>query len=261
MLSLRLLTLAGAALLTASAAFAEIKTQEIEYQQGDTPLQGFLAWNDQTKGKAPGVLVVHEWWGHNDHARFQARRLAQAGYVALALDMYGKGKLATHPKEAEEFMQAATKDPEVVAARFNAALDVLKKDPRVDTSRLAAIGYCMGGGIVLEQARAGAALRAVATFHGFVGTEHPAEKGRMKAQALVLTGGADPMVPAAQIAAFKKEMTAAGVKYEVITYPGARHAFTNPNADKVGMDALKYDAKADHQSWAALLKFFKTALK
>ena len=253
--------LTGVALAIASVAFAEIQSKEIEYPQGDSLLQGFMVWPEQTKGKVPGVLVVHEWWGHNEHARFQARRLAQAGYVALALDMYGKGKLATHPADAEAFMKEATKDPAVVAARFNAALDILRKDPRVDGQRIAAIGYCFGGGVVLDMARSGADLRAVATFHGMLATNTPAQPRKIKAQVLVLNGADDPMNPPEVVERFKKEMAAAKARYEVISYPGAKHAFTNPKADTYGMAALSYNAKVDHQSWAEMLKMFKTALK
>ena len=261
MRSMRMGMLTGAALAVASVAFAGIQTKEIEYRQGDTPLQGFMAWNDKTKGKAPGVLVVHEWWGHNEHARRQARRLAEAGYVALALDMYGKGKVTTHPSDAEAFMKEATQDPAVVAARFNAALDILRKDPRVDGQRIAAIGYCMGGGIVLDVARSGADLRAVATFHGSLATNTPAKPRMIKGQVLVLNGADDPMNTPDVVATFKKEMSTAKARFEVINYPGARHSFTNPDADKVGMEALAYNAKVDEQSWAAMLKMFKTTLK
>jgi len=125
---------------------ADIKTREIEYRVGETVLQGFIAWDDAAPGKRPGVLVVHEWWGHNQHARNQARRLAEAGYVGFALDMYGKGKTTTHPQDAQAFATEATKDPAVEAARFNAAMAELKRDPHVDSTRLAAIGYCFGGG-------------------------------------------------------------------------------------------------------------------
>jgi dienelactone hydrolase len=193
------------ALLTfASAAAAEVKTKQIEYKQNGTVLQGLIAWDDATKGKRPGVLVVHEWWGHNEHARNQAKRLAEAGYVGFALDLYGKGKVATHPKDAEAFMKEATKDPAVIAARFNTALDQLKRDPHVDAEKIAAIGYCFGGGVVLEMVRAGADLDAVATFHGSLSTQTPAEKGNVKPRILVLTGAADPMVPPMQVEAFKK---------------------------------------------------------
>lgn len=244
-------------LALAGDAHAAVKTKEIEYKQGDTTLQGFMAWDDAAKGKRPGILVVHEWWGHNQHARNQAIRLAKSGYVGFALDMYGKGKVATHPNDAKTFMAEATKDPAVMKARFDAALDVLKKDPHVDPTKIGAIGYCFGGAVVLGMARAGEDLQAVATFHGALATKNPAEPGKVKPRILVMTGGADPNVPPEQVEAFKKEMDAAGAKYQVIVYPGAKHSFTNPDADKMGMDALAYNAEADKKSWAAMLDMFK----
>ncbi len=249
-----------AVLLTLSAGSATVKTREIEYRQGDTVLQGFIAWDDAARGKRPGVLVVHEWWGHNEHARNQARRLAEAGYVGFALDMYGKGKVTTHPQDAQAFVSEATKDPAVVVARFNAALEQLKRDPHVDTTRIAAIGYCFGGAVVLDMARAGAPLAAVVTFHGALATKTPAQPGKIKARVLVLAGGADPFVPPEQIDAFKREMQAAGARFEVVVYPGAKHGFTNPNAGQYGMEQLAYNAEADQRSWAAMLKLFKEVL-
>ncbi len=243
-------------------ARAEVKTQELDYKQGDTALQGFVAWDAAAKGKHPGVLVVHEWWGHNKHAREQARRLAQAGYVALALDMYGKGKLATHPKDAQAFMTEATKDPKTVAARFAAALELLKSRPEVDAGHVAAIGYCFGGAVVLGMARGGADLDAVVAFHAPLAPNGPpAERGKVKARILVNSGGADKMVPSEQIAAFKQEMKAAGVKAEVNVYAKAKHSFTNPDADKAGMDALGYSAEADKKSFEAMLALFKQVWK
>ncbi len=241
----------GAARMT-----ADIQTRELEYQQGETPLQGFIAWDAAVPGKRPGVLVVHEWWGHNPHARNQARRLAEAGYVGFALDMYGEGKLATHPEEAQAFAMEATQDPSVAMARFNAALDQLKSDPHVDPERIAAIGYCFGGAVVLTMARAGVDLDAVASFHGAMPTSPPVDSGVVKARVLVLTGAADALVPAEQVAVFRDEMEAAGARIEVISYPGAKHSFTNPDADAMGMEALAYDAEADQQSWAAMLAMF-----
>lgn len=248
------------ALASASSA-AELQTREIEYKQGDTILGGLMAWDDATKGKRPGVLVVHEWWGHNEHARNQAKRLAEAGYVAFALDLYGKGTVTTHPGDAEAFMTEATKDPAVLAARFNAALDQLKRDPHVDRGRIAAIGYCFGGSVVLGQARAGADLAAVVSFHGALATKTPAKKGKVKARVLVLTGAADPMVPPGQVEAFREEMTAAGAKFQIVSYPGAKHSFTNPGADKAGMDALGYNEEADKGSWAAMLELLEQVFR
>jgi len=253
----------GLALVVAWLVFApqaprapKIQTKEVEYRQGGTVLKGFIAWDDAVSGKRPGVLVVHEWWGLNDHARNQARRLAEAGYVGFALDMYGAGKVTTHPQDAQAFATEATKDPAVVAARFNAALELLKQDPRVDPARIAAIGYCFGGGVVLGMARAGSDLAAVVSFHGSLGTKTPAEPGKVKARVLVLAGGADPFVPPEQVEAFRKEMQAAGARFDIVTYPGAKHGFTNPDAAQYGMPQLAYDAAADRESWAAMRKLF-----
>jgi len=252
----RLAPLAAALLLAPALALAEVQTKEVSYKQGETELQGFFAWDAQAKGRQPGVIVVHEWWGHNQHARNQAIRLAKAGYVGFALDMYGKGKVTTHPPDAQAFATEATKDPQLVKARFLAALDVLQKDPHVDPERVAAIGYCFGGGIVLAMARQGVNLDAVVSFHGAIATQQPAAPGAVKARLLVLNGEDDGMVTAEQIAAFKKEMTAAHAKFEFVNLPHAKHAFTNPDADKVGMPALAYNAAADQASWDKLLKLF-----
>jgi len=244
-----------------AVATAEIRTREIDYRQGDQVLQGFIAWNDAAKSRRPGVLVVHEWWGHNEHARNQARRLAEAGYVGFALDLYGKGKVATHPKDAEALMTEAAKDPAALEAKFNAALAQLKQAPHVDPGKIAAIGYCFGGAVVLGRARAGADLAVVVSFHGILATATPAKQGVVTARILVLTGAADPMVPPDQVAAFEREMTAAGATFQVVSYPGVKHGFTNPEADTRGMDALAYHADADKQSWAAMLALFKEVFR
>lgn len=242
--------------LLATAASGEVATRTIEYKQGDTALTGFFAWDDTVSGKRPGVLVVHEWWGHDAHVRNQAKRLAEAGYVAFALDMFGAGKVTTHPEEAEKFVQEATSDPGVVGARFDAALAQLEAHPHVDPEKVAAIGYCFGGAIVLAMVRGGADLDAAVTFHGALGTESPAAPGKVKARVLVLTGAADPLVPPEQVAAFEKEMEAAGAELEVVRYPGAKHGFTNREAGDRGMEALAYDAAADRKSWQAMLDLF-----
>ena len=254
---LRSAAMAIALVASASAVSAEVKTKVVDYAVGGTALQGFIAWDDASAGKRPGILVVHEWWGHNEHARNAARRLAEAGYVGFALDMYGKGKLAAHPDDAMKFMTEATKDPAALGARFNAALAELKKDPHVDEARIGAIGYCFGGTVVISQARLGADLAVVASFHGGLGGLPPVKPGAVKARVLVYTGAADPMIPADQVEAFRKEMATAGVKVDIVAYPGAKHGFTNPAAGSFGMDALAYDAAADKASWAAMLKAFK----
>jgi dienelactone hydrolase len=244
----------------ATPSHAALKSRVVDYEAGGVPLQGYLAWDDAAKGKRPGVVVVHEWWGHNQHARNAADKLARAGYVAFALDMYGKGKVTTHPDSAQAFAAEAMKDATAIPGRFDAALAVLRADPHVDASRIGAIGYCFGGGVVLDMARAGEDLKAVGTFHGALATQHPAEPGTVKAKLLVQTGAADPIVNAEAVAAFEKEMNAAGANLRVISYPGAKHSFTNPNADKAGVPGLAYNASADQKSWAELIKFFKKEL-
>lgn len=239
----------------------DIQTSQVSYSAGSTPLQGLIAWDASVQDKRPGVLVVHEWWGHNEHSDEQARRLARAGYVGFALDMYGEGKNTVHPDSAQAFMQAAVGDMDAMVARFQAALAQLKADPHVDSTRIGAIGYCFGGAVVLGMAQSGMDLKAVASFHGAMPPTMPVPEGSVKARILILTGEADPMVPAAAIDSFATRLTAAGADVQVVRYPGAMHGFTNPKADSFGMEGLKYDAKADEESWAAMLKLFGEALK
>jgi dienelactone hydrolase len=249
--------LIAAVALTLSAvacARREIETREIQYTQDGTNLKGFVAWNAAARGTRPGVLVVHEWWGHNEHARRAARRLAEAGYVGFALDMYGDGKMTTHPDTAGAWMSRASQDPAVLTARFNAALEQLKQDPHVDPDRIAAIGYCFGGAVALRMARSGADLDAVVTFHPVLDTTRAVAPGAVQGRVLMLTGEADPFVPPEVLTAFTTQMRAAGTRFEVVSYPGAKHAFTNPDAGKAGLPALVYDAEADRQSWAAMLR-------
>jgi dienelactone hydrolase len=248
---------AAAWALASPVAQAAVKTKEVPYKEGKTALQGFVAWDDAVKGKRPGVLVVHEWWGNNEHSRNQARRLAEAGYVGFALDMYGKGKVAKHPDDAGAMATELNKDPKTVKARFDAALAQLKKDPRVDPKKIAVVGYCMGGTIALARAAAGDDLGAVATFHAGLQNVPLPKKGDVKARILINTGAADPMAPSPAVDAFKQAMVDAGAQVEVISYPAAKHGFTNPDADKAGMPALAYNADADKQSWESTMKMFK----
>lgn len=232
----------------------DIRGEEVSYQAGGVTLKGYLAWNASQTGKRPGVLVVHEWWGHNEYTRERARQLAELGYTALAVDMYGDGKQAEHPADAQKFAGAVFSDLEGATARFRAAEELLKAHETSD-GRVAAIGYCFGGGVVLHMARFGLDLVAVASFHGSLGTTTPAEPGKVKAKIFVANGEADPMTTKEQIATFKKEMKDANVDLRYVDYPGAKHAFTNPGATALGEKfglPLAYDANADAASWQAL---------
>jgi dienelactone hydrolase len=238
----------------APAAPQTPQTKAVSYSAGATQLNGFIAY-PAGSDKRPGVLVVHEWWGLNDYVRMRAQKLAELGYVALAVDMYGGGKLAAHPDDAKKFAGEVMGNMPEAKARFEAARALLASDPRVDASKIAAIGYCLGGAVVLHMARAGQPLAAVASFHGMLGSAEPMKPGAFAGQILVATGGADPMVPAEQVEGFKKEMDAAGARYEVVVYPGAQHAFTNPDANTKGAEfklPIAYDAEADAASWQKL---------
>jgi dienelactone hydrolase len=244
----------------AQAAQAAVKGEEVQYKAGNTVLKGYLAYDDAQQGKRPGVLVIHEWWGHDEYARQRARMLAELGYTALALDMYGNGHQAHHPDDAGKFSGELRKNLTLAKQRFGAAVGVLMKHPTVDRNNIAAIGYCFGGAIALEMARQGENLKGVASFHGSLNTEQPAKAGKVKAHLLVLTGEADPFIPAAQVEAFKKEMDAAKANYRVIVYPGAKHSFTSKAADEHGQKfniPFAYNAEADQKSWAAMQAFFK----
>ena len=250
--------------LYALPTLAEIKGKEVIYSAGDTTLKGYLAVDTAKSGQRPAVLIVHEWWGHNDYARKRAQMLAKLGYTALAVDMYGDGKQASHPKDAKKFSGEVFSNMPAAKARFLAAIDLLKSQPSVDGDKIAAIGYCFGGGVVLAMARMGVDLDGVASFHGSLGTPAPAKKGAVKGKVLVLNGAADPFVKPESIDAFKKEMAAANVDYKLISYPDAKHSFTNPEADSFGQKfklPLQYNKKADQQSWAELQTFFKDIFK
>jgi len=237
-----------------------LKTKVVKYFSNGDTLIGYLAYDAGKTGKRPGILVVHEWWGHNAYARKRAEMLAKLGYTALAVDMYGNGKTADHPDDANKFAMAVFQHFETGKARFLAAKKLLKAHPTVDSTKIAAIGYCFGGGVVLNMARLGVDLDGVVSFHGSLAAVKPAEKGKVKAAMLVCNGADDKFVTQEQIEAFKKEMDAAGVDYKFINYPGTLHSFTNPEADtfakKFGLP-LAYNKAADEQSWAEMQIFFK----
>lgn len=252
--------LLGLLLGCSTLAQAAIQTREIPYSAPDgTQLIGYHAWDDAIAGQRPGVIVVHEWWGLNDYAKRRARDLAALGYSALAIDMYGGGKNTRHPEDAKAFMQAALANADAARARFNAGLDLLKAQTQTDPARLAAIGYCFGGKVVLDMARQGAALAAVVSFHGALATTTPATPGSVKARVLVEHGAADSFVSPQQISDFKAEMDKAGADYQFVSLPGAKHGFSNPDADAHkghGLD-LGYQKEADEHSWADMQALFK----
>ena len=245
----------------AATAQAAIQTQEIQYSSGGTTLNGYLAYDDSVQGKRPGVLVVHEWWGHNEHARDRARMLAELGYTALAVDMYGDGKFAEHPEKAGEFMNAAFKDWKGSKAKFNAAKKLLQNHATVDPKHMASIGFCFGGAVSLRMAREGADLDAVVAFHSALPTEPPVSKEKVKAAVLVINGSEDAWLDPKTVAAFKKEMSSASKDFQYLTLAGAKHSFTNKQADefskKFKIDNLKYNKQADKRAWSAMQILFK----
>ncbi|MFJ4250065.1 dienelactone hydrolase family protein [Pseudomonas sp. NPDC089741] len=257
------LFLALTLLAISSLTQAAIKTEEIPYQSADgTKLIGYYAYDDAIKGARPGVVVVHEWWGLNDYAKRRARDLAGLGYSALAIDMYGEGKNTEHPKDAMAFMQAATADAAASSKRFDAGLNLLKKQPQTDVNKIAAIGYCFGGGVVLNAARQGEPLAGVVSFHGALATNTPATPGSVKAKVLVEHGALDSMVTPANVSAFKAEMDKAGADYTFVSLDGAKHGFTNPDADRLshgdhGGPDIGYNKAADEKSWADMKAFFQ----
>ena len=232
----------------------KVTGEEVTYATDSTNLKGYIAFDANAKDKRPGVLIVHEWWGHNNYVRERADMLAELGYTAFAVDMYGDGKQASHPDDAGKFaMSVMTNLPEATA-RFDAAMGLLKSHASVDADKIAAIGYCFGGSVVLTMANSGADLDAVAAFHS--GVQLPVMPNeRLKAKVLVCNGADDPFISPESITAFKSAMDSISADYNYIAYPGVKHSFTSKEADangeKFGLP-LAYDADADQKSWASL---------
>lgn len=252
---MRLLVAASALVLSSIPALttAAVKTEEVTYEHAGTKMKGFIAYDAAKKGPRPGVLVVHEWWGHNDYARKRATMLAEQGYTALALDMYGDGKQAGHPKDAMKFSSKVMGDMAVAKGRFLAAKKILADHASVDGEKIAAIGYCFGGSVVLSMARSGVDLDLVASFHGGLGLP-PRTAETIAGEILVFHGGADGFIKPEQIQSFVTDTMSAGAALTFVSYPGAVHAFTNPGADALGKKfklPLGYDKTADEASWAA----------
>ncbi|MGE5283858.1 MAG: dienelactone hydrolase family protein [Actinomycetota bacterium] len=243
-----------------SPAQAEVKTEVVEYRDGDVVLEGYLAYDAAIRGKRPGVIVVHEWFGQTSYERKRAEQLARLGYVAFAIDMYGKGIRAKDGKEAAALAGKYLGDRKLMRSRAAAGLDVLRKRPEADPARLAAIGYCFGGTTVLELARSGAALASVVSFHGGLSTPTPGDARNIKAKILVLHGADDPLVPSKDVEAFQEEMRKGGVDWQFVYYGGAVHRFSNPAAGNDPSTGLAYNERADRRSWEAMKAFFAETL-
>jgi dienelactone hydrolase len=242
--------------LTAPAR-AEVQTKSVEYTDGDVPLRGYFAWDDVYDGRRPGVIVVHEWWGLNDYAKRRARMLARLGYVAFAVDMYGKGRVTRHGQEAGAWMKQINSNIEHWQRRALLGLDILRQHEFVDPTRIGAIGYCFGGATVMEMAYSGAELDGVVSFHGSLPAATAEQADRIKAAILVEHGARDAFVSAEQIERFLAPLDRVGVDWQMVYHSGARHGFTNPDADAYGIDNVRYHKKADERSWGQMQLFFQ----
>jgi dienelactone hydrolase len=244
-----------------STAGAEVRTKVVEYKEGNTTLEGYLAWDDAVKGPRPGVLVVHEWTGLGKYVKSRAEQLAKLGYVAFGADIYGKGVRPSTPEEAGKTAGIYKGDRALTRTRVNAALEQLLANGNVDPRRVAAIGYCFGGMVVQELARSGADLAGVVAFHSDLSNPSPDDDRNIKGKVLVLQGGDDPFVPTKDVEGFESRMHAAGVNWQVVQYGGAVHSYTNPDAGNDNSKGAAYNAQADHRSWEAMRAFFGEIFK
>lgn len=243
---------------SAAVKAVSIKEEPVTYSVGGKNYNGYVTYDSNQAGKRPAVLVVHEWWGLTNYPRSRAKQLAELGYIAMAVDMYGDGKTAADPKEAQALATPYYKDPTLAKTMLDAAIKTLKTFPQTDTSKMAAIGYCYGGFIVLNAAKLGADLKGVVSFHGDL-SGVPVNKNLLKAQILVCHGEADKFVTNEAVDAFKKSMDSAGVDYTFKSYPNASHAFSNPGATELGKKfnlPIEYNAAADTASWNDMKNFF-----
>jgi dienelactone hydrolase len=244
-------------LIGQNLAQAEIKTQTVEYKDGDTVLEGYLAYDDAVKGKMPAVLIVHEWTGIGTYVKKRAEQIAGLGYVGFAIDIYGKGVRPADTNEAAKQAGIYRADRQLMRRRSAAGLEQVKKFPFVDQKRIAAIGYCFGGGTALELARSGADLKGVVSFHGNLDTPNPDDAKNIKGKILVCHGADDPHVSQKQVLAFQDEMRKAKVDWQMIFYGNAVHSFTNPQAGSDPSDGSAYNKESDKRSWEAMVIFFK----
>lgn len=233
-----------------------IKTRTIDYEDQGATLQGYLAWDDGQQGRRPTVLIAHQWDGRSPFVEDRARALAAEGYVAFALDIYGKGVLGTNPDECTRLMTPFMEDRHLLAQRLHAGLVAASEQPMVYPEEMAAIGYCFGGLCVLDMARAGEELVGVASFHGLLQAPEPAFDANIKARMLVMSGADDPMVPMENVVAFKEEMTTVAADWQIHVYGGAKHAFAVPGANNAAL-GIEHNAKAHRRSWASTLSFLQ----
>jgi dienelactone hydrolase len=253
-------------LLLSGAASAAIKEEAVTYKDGDTVLKGFVVYDDAIAGKRPGIIVVPTWWGINKHMHDEARVYASEGYTAFIADMIGAGQSPDNPKEAGALMMSMRKNPAEMLSRFNAAKAELSRQLTVDATRVGAAGYSVGGAFALDAARTGSDLKGVAGFYVSMlpSALAPADGGKLTSKLLIMNGGADPFVKSEAVDAFKKEMTEANVDLNYISYPGARHSYTDPDATEKGKQfniPFAYDAEATSHSRAEALKFFGQVFK
>jgi dienelactone hydrolase len=244
-----------------SLAWGQIRTDSIEYKHGDVALRGFLAYDGLLKSIRPGVLLIHEWWGHNDYVQQRARQLAQLGYVVFALDMYGKGVLAKTMEEASNLAGKFYDDRQLMRERAAAGLEILKQQKNVDATRLGVIGYCFGGTAALELARSGADLRCVVCFHGGLKTPNIEDARNIRGTVLILHGADDTYVPAEEVAAFQDEMSKSHVDWYMVSFGDAVHSFTNPAAGTDKSKGAAYNYKADQRSWTIMRELFLELLR
>jgi len=246
-------------ILAAGSASAEVVLEPVDYKQGNTALRGWVAYDNAVQGKRPGVLIVHEWWGLTEYPKMRARKLAAEGYVAFALDMYGDGKTTEHPAEAGEWAQAIGANQKMARERFIAGYEQLAAHKFCDPDKIAAIGYCFGGSVVVMMALAGVDLDAVISFHGSFPGDVPT--GNVGASILMCSGAEDVWVTDESVETFQRNMTDAGIDFEINIYGRAKHSFTNPGASERGIDNLAYSPDADRRSWRAALGFLKDAFE
>lgn len=242
---------------TGATGQGKVATESVAYRADGEEMEGFLAYDDSIEGERPGVLIVHEWWGLNEYARSRARQLASMGYLAFALDMFGKGKTTTHPDKAAAWASEVQENIQLWRQRAETGLKALREQSRLDKNRIAAIGYCFGGATVQQLALSGADIQGIVSFHGSLVPPTEGETVKVKAKFLICHGSEDPMTTPEQLQDYLAGMNRTGLDWQMVVFGHAKHSFTNPESDKAGMEGLKYNGSADLRSWAYMERFFK----